>query len=414
MSRVRVPSIPPHINSDMADKTALAESSQALFCAIADFLGANKSKKVLDINQYLTYTDFKRQVGEGVVSKAEKRIRTPGVSLSDIETFLGKNNDWYKSSVLIAKKLIQDISSVDADFKIKQEGFQNLFYFRGDQEVMGNIEKLFKIANTSPITIKNQVKFGNVNKWSPADIYLATSKAKVDISQAVLKAKPKSYSFIDLNILTSNLIDSGDLLPLSLKKTTKDVILQKVNFDKKSEIKALEKVSLSSKKVTNWQPYKKVPFGTKGETRDMRAFLNNGGEIKFRHDPSAKRFVAEFIGGGAEARGGSIGSIKLFCELFALVDKETSKQVLKEYQEGEIQYFTDLKLIENLRGKDKKLFDHERGAISAMNIINRIMPILKNWFQKTDKKKVDDFIRIIFQYITSRTPLSGKFVIAKG
>ena len=37
----------------------------------------------------------------------------------------------------------------------------------------------------------------------------------------------------------------------------------------------------------------------------MRAFLKNGGEIKFRHDPSAKRFVAEFIGGGAEARGGS-------------------------------------------------------------------------------------------------------------
>ena len=398
----------------MADKTALAESSQALFCAVADFLGENKSDKMLDVKKYLTYTDFKRAVGEGIVSKAEKRIRTPGVSLSDIETFLGKNNDWYKSSVLIAKKLIQDITGVDADFKIKQEGFQNLFYFRGDQEVMGNIEKLFKIANTSPITIKNQVKFGNVNKWSPADIYLATSKARVDISQAVLKAKPKSYSFIDLNILTSNLIDSGDLLPLSLKKTTKDVILQKVNFDKKSEIKALEKVSLSSKKVTNWQPYKKVPFGTKGETRDMRAFLNNGGEIKFRHDPSAKRFVAEFIGGGAEARGGSIGSIKLFCELFALVDKETSKQVLKEYQEGEIQYFTDLKLIENLRGKDKKLFDHERGAISAMNIINRIMPILKNWFQKTDKKKVDDFIRIIFQYITSRTPLSGKFVIAKG
>ena len=398
----------------MADKTALAESSQALFCAIADFLGERKSEKVLDIKKYLTYTDFKRAVGEGVVSKAEKRIRTPGVSLSDIETFLGKNNDWYKSSTLIALKLVKDITGVDADFKLKQEGFQSLFYFRGDQEVMGNIEKLFKIANTSPITVANQVKFGNVNKWSPADIYLATAKAKSDIANAVLKAKPKTYSFIELNILTSNLIDSGDLLPLSLKKTTKTVQLQKVNFDKKDEIKALEKVSLSPKKVTNWQPYKKVPFGTKGETRDMRAFLNNGGEIKFRHDPSAKRFVAEFIGGGAEARGGSIGSIKLFCELFALVDKETSKKVLKEYQEGEKQYFIDLKLIENLRGQDKKLFDFERGSISALNIINRIMPILKNWFTKTDPKKVDDFIRIIYQYITSRTPLSGKFVIAKG
>ena len=398
----------------MADKTALAESSQALFCAIADFLGDRKSEKVLDIKKYLTYTDFKRAVGEGVVSQAEKRIRTPGVSLSDIETFLGKNNDWYKSSTLIALKLVKDITGVDADFKLKQEGFQNLFYFRGDQEVMGNIEKLFKVANKSPVTVKNQVQFGNVNKWSPADIYLATAKARSEIASAVIKAKPKTYTFIDLNILTSNLIDSGDLLPLSLKKTTKTVQLQKVNFDKKAEIKALEKVSISPKKVTNWQPYKKVPFGTKGETRDMRAFLNNGGEIKFRHDPSAKRFVAEFIGGGAEARGGSIGSIKLFCELFALVDNETSKKVLKEYQEGEKQYFIDLKLIENLRGKDKKLFDHERGAISAMNIINRIMPILKQWFTRTDQKKVDDFIRIIYQYITSRTPLSGKFIIAKG
>ena len=398
----------------MADKTALAESSQALFCAVADFLGERKSDKLLDIKKYLTFTDFKRAVGEQVISKAEKRIRTPGVTLSDIEEFLLKNNDWYKSSTLIALKLVKDITGIDTDFKLKQEGFQKLFYFRGDQEVMGNIEKLFKIANSSPITVANQVKFGNVNKWSPADIYLATEKARKDIGDAVLKAKPKTYSFIDLNILTSNLIDSGDLLPLSLKKTTKTVQLQKVNFDKKSEIKALEKVSLSPKKVTNWQPYKKVPFGTKGETRDMRAFLNNGGEIKFRHDPSAKRFVAEFIGGGAEARGGSIGSIKLFCELFALVDKETSRQVLKEYQEGEKLYFEDLKLIENLRGKDKKLFDFERGSISALNIINRIMPILKNWFTKTDKKKVDDFIRIIYQYITSRTPLSGKFVIAKG
>ena len=398
----------------MADKTALAESSQALFCAVADFLGENKSDKMLDIKKYLTYTDFKRAVGEGIVSKAEKRIRTPGVSLTDIETFLGKNNDWYKSSVLIALKLVKDITGVDADFKLKQEGFQNLFYFRGDQEVMGNIEALFKIANKSPITEKNQVKFGNVNKWSPADIYLATDIARGQITKALQNAKPKTYSFVDLNILTSNLIDSGDLLPLSLKKTTKDVQLQKVNFDKKDEIKALEKISLSPKKVTNWQPYKKVPFGTKGETRDMRAFLNNGGEIKFRHDPSAKRFVAEFIGGGAEARGGSIGSIKLFCELFALVDNETSKKVLKEYQEGEKKYFIDLKLIENLRAQDKKLFDHERGAISAMNIINRIMPILKQWFTRTDQKKVDDFIRIIYQYITSRTPLSGKFVIAKG
>ena len=55
----------------MADKTALAESSQALFCAVADFLGERKSDKLLDIKKYLTFTDFKRAVGEQVISKAE-------------------------------------------------------------------------------------------------------------------------------------------------------------------------------------------------------------------------------------------------------------------------------------------------------------------------------------------------------
>ena len=62
-----------------AVETMYAESAQALFCAIADFLGERKSEKVLDIKKYLTYTHFKRAVGDGVESKAEKRIRTHGV-----------------------------------------------------------------------------------------------------------------------------------------------------------------------------------------------------------------------------------------------------------------------------------------------------------------------------------------------
>ena len=36
----------------MADKTALQESSQALFCAIADFLGIDESNKLLDLKKF--------------------------------------------------------------------------------------------------------------------------------------------------------------------------------------------------------------------------------------------------------------------------------------------------------------------------------------------------------------------------
>jgi len=397
----------------MADKTALQESSQALFCAIADFLGIDQSNKLLDLKKFVSYEDFKIK-NEKIISNASIKIVSPGVSLKDIESFLIENEDWYKSSVLIANSLIKEISNIDSDFKIKSSGFQNIYYFRGDADIMGNIQKLFNIANKSPITIKKQATFGNINKWNPADIYLGSNNAKNLIIKEVAKAKPNSYTFSNLNILTSDLIDSGDLLPLSLKKTTSTVSIQRVNFDRKQEIEMLKKISI--KNVTDWKPYKPVKFPNKGETRDMRIILNTGGDIKLRHDPSAGRFVAEFIGGGAEARGGSIGSMKVFCELLGFVDKAIADKVLNEFILGEKEYNKNIEPVKKMRAvldkKNSKLFDFKRGEISAVNIINRIMPILKLWFSKKDPK-VNEFIRLMFEYVTSRTQLSGKFVIAK-
>ena len=398
----------------MADKTSIEESSQALFCAIADFLGERKSNQILDLSKYSTYLKFKKNFSKSIISTAFKRITTPGVSLKDIDEYLSNDDGWYKSSVLIAKKLIKDITFIDPDYKIKQEGFQEIYYFRGDNEVMIPIEELFKIANNSPATA---VKFGNVNKWSPADIYLATIKAKKDIAKELREVRStKSYTFPKLNILTSNLIDSGDLLPLSLKKTTIDVKLEKVNFNKKDELKKMKDASMSSKGVSDWKPYKRVKFGEKTETRDLKIHLNNGGMIKIRHDPTPK-FVAEFVVSGGEARGGSIGSIAQFCAMFNFVDKTTSQKVLREFRDGETKYKVALAKIESLRKTDKNKYDFERGTLSGINVVNRIMPILKPWFKRTSpqgKRQVDDFIKILYSYVTSRSPLSGKFVIAKG
>ncbi len=144
----------------------------------------------------------------------------------------------------------------------------------------------------------------------------------------------------------------------------------------------------------------------------MRIFLKTGGEIKLRHDPSAKRFVAETIFSKAEARGGSIGSIKVFCEILAFVDPKLAADTLRKYTAGEQEYFKALAKIEYLR-KDKKRFDFERGAISAIFIINKIMPDLKRFFRENKQDKANQFLRLAFEYITSRTPLSGQFVIAK-
>ena len=392
----------------MADLTTLAESSQALFCAIADYIGVKETNIIFDTNVSPNYTEFRNKIKEKTIKEAHKRIDTPGVQLLDIETFLKKDEKWFISSMQIAKKLVNDISSIDPDLKIAQKGFQKLFYFRGDSDVMSNIEKLFKIANKSGY--KSQTKFGNVNKWNPADIYLASDIAKKKIINEVRTAKEKVYTFQNLNILTSDLIDSGDLLPLSLKKTTKEAILQQVNFDRKTEIDLIKKIKI--KNVTDWRPYKVVKYPNKGETRDMRILLDTGGDIKLRHDPSAKRFVAEAIFSKAEARGGSIGSIKVLCDIIRFVNPDVARQVLVKYENGEKKYNQAIEKIQYLR-KDKKRFDFERGAISAIYIINEVMPILKKFFKDNKQSQADQVLRLMFEYITSRTPLSGKFVIAK-
>jgi hypothetical protein len=363
--------------------------------------------------------EFKRNLPKSTMNAAIKRCNLHLVTLENIDTFLVQNNDWYKSSVLIAKKLIKDITTIDPDYKIKQAGFQKLYYFRGDDEVMLPIQELFEIANKSPVP--GQPKFGDVNKWSPADIYFASEKAKKNIARELHQVRPtKSYTFPKLNILTSDLIDSGDLLPLSLKKTTKDVQLVKVNFDKKVELKKMKDVSVSPKGVSDWVPYKKVKYGQKTETRDLKVHLNNGGMIKIRHSPSDPKFVSEFVVSGAKARGGGIGSIKTFCLLFDFVDKATSQKLLREYNEGEKKFKAALaKIIKPPKSApkpDKDRFDFERGALSGLHVINKIMPILKPWFKRTTpagKRQIDDFLKILYSYVTSRLKLSGKFVIAK-
>ena len=416
--------------SKAPDATSIAESAQALFCAIADYIGKDKTNKDFNLHKYPTYEDFWNNIYWTVYNKAVKRIETPGVTPTMIDDFLNTHEGWYKSSVLVAKKLVNDITDIDPDLNIAAKGFQSLYYFRGDDDVMGNIEKLFKIANKKVPALKGQITFGNVNKWSPADIYLASKTAKKDIATAVRNAKPGTFTFYNLNDLVSDLIDSGDLLPLSLKKTTKTVGLYKVNFDRAEELKTLSKLSIiKNNPTTDWKPYKKVAYGKKAETRDMRIWLNNDGEIKIRHDPSAARLVVEFIGSGAEARAGSIGSVKVFCDLLKVINPTLAATTLSKYQAGEKKYNAAIKtprMVKLAQARSvgtaaqkksaKNLYDFERGAISAIYIVNNIMPGLKKFFRgKSDKnqEQINAFIRLMYGYLTSRSPLSGKFVIAK-
>ena len=56
--------------SESDGDTKSFESAQALFCAMADYLGSTKAKKVLDYKTYPTYSLFKSNNKKLIVNKA--------------------------------------------------------------------------------------------------------------------------------------------------------------------------------------------------------------------------------------------------------------------------------------------------------------------------------------------------------
>jgi hypothetical protein len=411
----------------MADNTTLAESAQALFCAFADYAVSNRVKldDVLDAKEFPTYKIFRlawngKFKTNGVDSIFKKHIETPSVTLAMMEDFLNENPDWYVSSVLIAKKLIEDIDSIVRNFNgIKRPKSSEVWFVRGDKPIMKNIEELFKAANDTSKKMntvegaKKSVIFGDINKWSPADIYFASDKARKIIQECVTDNKGstnKGFSFLDLNVIVSDLIETGQLLPLSLKKQTRSVILQKVNFNRTDELKTIKKYHYGGH--SDWKVYKE----TAPQTRDLKVYFtdNKADHIKIRHDASSAAFKAEYQGANAEARGGSIGSAGIFGDLIELVDAGYAKKFKAAYEKANKEYREKVKSLgtKPTNPKDKKAYDEVRGQYSAMLVTNVVFPPLIKWLD-ADKERSDKFIRLIYQYITSRTEESSKFVIAK-
>jgi hypothetical protein len=78
-------------------------------------------------------------------------------------------------------------------------------------------------------------------------------------------------------------------------------------------------------------------------------------------------------------------------------------------------------LLKN-RGKDgQKLYEaykQDRIDLSAIHLLNKLMPVIYSWFKanesdKTVKRLNDKVLQKFIEYTSSRSPQSGKFVIAK-
>ena len=394
----------------MANQTAVQESAQALFCAIADYLGQSETKIAFDLTNFPTYKDLytkykkpkynpTKEIGLLIKESFDKHVHAPGVTLDSIKDLFENDNDWYKSSVNIAKQIMIEIQNIDSNFnKIKKVNWSDVFYVRGDKEIMGNIAILFKKANESQkkLPAKGSITFGDINKWSPADIYFASDRARKKLSEEAKSNVP--LTFIELNSDISNLIDTGDLLPLSLKKQPNTVTIKKVNFERKKELDELASYSyVSSIKRERYLIVKISKTDTKSE-------------LLFQHDPSANAYKCTIIL-SKNARGGS-ASGNLIPNIIKIIDNGFGAQFSNDLKKSLANFSTEkAKVIRSIGKSDRDRYDEAMTKLSKTLVTDVLNEKMFNYLNRS--KHASSIIRLLLEYTASTTLLSSKFVLAK-
>ena len=246
----------------MADSPKLSESSQALFCAVVDYLG----KPINGRNRPANYPAFKKEYG-AIVNRVKNKVKTGSISVSSIERYLTENKDWYESSINIANELFNATKKIAKKTynRIKPVGI-SLFYIRGDKgtrDIMSDIALIWKYTNTAVkkrnrLEGINDLTFNDINKWSPADIYLASQRGRmmmrqlasgkvmsrgVKIGKTKIDSLTSMTSFSVLNAMMKQMMEDGDILPLSLKKAPRQdsVVIKTINFMENDVANALKK-----------------------------------------------------------------------------------------------------------------------------------------------------------------------------
>ena len=410
----------------MANQTDIQESAQALFCALANKHGVSGIDQRFNKETYPTYLQFKEYWDKNFKTATIEKtfathVKSGKATLKQIEDLLhgvGKNgkerNSWYYSSLQIAKQLIKDITSISANFSyVKTGNWSNVFWAHGDPDVMESISDLYKKANKFQKQLfesgnKNVEKeFANINKWSTADIYFASEKAKRDIHE--LLKEPK-LDFTKLNSFVSKLIAEGNLLPLSLKKQPNEVTIKKVNFNRPQEQRAIQKLEYAG--ISNWRVYKEgEDINTYARTLYMYMAKDKSMFCQLRHDPSANGYKGVVQLKVSTAFEGSLAA-GLIEDILNILDPGFGTKWYEIYDKANKNFIEKKKFLEKeWKTRDRKEYERLR-EIDSAEVTNLVNPPLIDWLNK-NQNRADLFVRSLYTYATTRSVNSSKYVLAK-
>lgn len=173
-----------------AENTKLNESSVCLWCAVYKEYGK------ADLNTVVKYYKERKVKEMYVVDETDKNM----ISQSD--------KKWLDHYERTAEFLVSGL------FK------QGEWIFHRGSDMVDEINKKFSELNK-----KMEVPFGNINKWSPADIWVSKKGFKLDLSECL--------TLDCLNKYLLNALKDRELIGISLKKTENTVSQENFNVGEK-------------------------------------------------------------------------------------------------------------------------------------------------------------------------------------
>lgn len=280
----------------------------------------------------------------------------------------------YRESCILAAELLY-----------KQFGSKNYQFYRGSNWV-SKLENTFKTLN------RREKHFANLNKWSPADIYMVSPVGKsIKFNEA--------SDLVELNNMLIESMRTKDVFGISLKLLKKTAKISYVNYD-------------SSKKIIKFD---KLTTGTKGffNTKDIYLFFTLNGKIQFRTF-GGLTFQGEIKGKNANHGKVSYGPVQtllkqlklppLYQKQFLLnaIDSH-DKNVLHDFYSQYTRYSVDGhkfsydEFVEELYTKDKDWIYSKMIGCQLIDIISK-------------HRIENEFITACIQYASSSSELSAPFL----
>lgn len=234
--------------------TALGESAQCWYTAIA-FSGFD-----LDSADDLHKNVYK------IKSKCDTTA-----SYDDVSKLL--TDDWIRSSIKIANYM----KSMNI-FKAKMASYR----FHRGSKMVDKISAMFLSANRA------DKRFSDINKWTPADIWVATGVGE----RTIINANPKQ-SWASLNDMIIKLYESKDLIGVSLKKVEAAAHHEVFNYGFNDHVAKYNSMKISNKSKDGYLlfAYKDDP-NMSIQFRSFDKLSGWQGEIKGKYASGGK------IGGG--------------------------------------------------------------------------------------------------------------------